>query len=143
MKRIPRLVIPLFAAVLIAAEEAPSADDTKYKIELNGTTTEVGAGEKGRLRLRIQPAEGFKISSEAPLKIGLEANLVQMEKDALGHQDAEDAKSTSPVFSVGFSTKAAGNAKIVANAMFFVCDETMCERRRETVTVAINVKPGS
>lgn len=129
----------LLALGLTLAGEA-KADAKNYTLDLNGTSKEVHVGKDGTLKLLIKPAQGFKISAEAPLKIGLDARGLELSKKALGHDDAKDKKSTSPEFDVKFAGTAPGSQSIQVDAMFFVCNEKLCERKTEKVTIPVNVK---
>jgi len=132
----------LFAFALAAGADDNAAPPAKnYSIDLAGTTREVQAGKKGELRLAIKAADGYKVSAEAPLKIGLEAQGLDLSKKQLGHGDAKDKKSTSPEFAVAFGAAAAGEKSILVDAMFFVCNEKICERKTEKVTVPVSVRP--
>ena len=117
---------------------APDADK-KYTVDVTKTTQAVKKGEAGEFCLHIKPADGFKISPDAPLKIVLAANGVSLDKDKLGHADAKDPKSTAPEFTVAFKTSESGEKTIEAEAAFVVCDATICERKKETIVVAVKV----
>ena len=129
----------LVALTLAAADDAPAPKN--YTVDLAGTTKEVQAGKKGELKLSIKAAEGYKVSAEAPLKIGLEATGLDLAKKQLGHADAKDKKSTTPEFQVAFGAGEAGDKSIVVDAMFFVCNDKICEKKTEKLTVAVAVRP--
>jgi hypothetical protein len=112
-----------------------------YSFDHSGTTQEVQAGKPGTFKLSIKPAEGFHVSPDAPLKISLDGSGIDLSKKALGHDDARDKKSFSPEFSVKFTAAEAGAKSINVDAMFFVCNEKLCERKTEKVSVPITVKP--
>jgi hypothetical protein len=120
---------------------ATIANPKNYTIDTSQTTQEVKAGGNGTLHLQIIPANGFKVSPEAPLKINLSAEGLKLNQSALGHDDAKDKKSTSPEFGVKFGAPEQGGKSIQVDATFFVCDEKICERKTEKLSVAINVKP--
>ncbi len=131
------------ALVLGIAVLGSPADQTtkKYTLDLSQTTKEVKTGQSGLLYLHIVPEPGYHVSPEAPLKINLTADGLKLHKTQLGHDDAKDKKSEAPEFGVKFATKEQGDKSIAVDATFFVCDEKICERRQEKLTVAINVKP--
>lgn len=112
----------------------------KYTLDLSKTTNEVKAGGEGYFHLAIKASEGFKVSAEAPLRIKLASPGLKLHKKKLGHKDAKDAKSTSPEFEVRFGADAAGEQSIDVDATFFVCDDKICERKNEKLTVAVAVK---
>jgi hypothetical protein len=113
----------------------------KYEVDVSKTTTAVKAGAGGTFALMLKPAAGFKISAEAPLKIALASGGLKLAKSALATADARDAKSGAPAFEVKFEAPAAGPQKIDVNASFYVCNETLCEKKQETLAVAVNVAP--
>ena len=117
------------------------ASPKNYTIDLSQTTKEVKPGQNGFLHLHIVPSDGFKVSAEAPLRINLTSAGLKLHKTKLGHEDAKDKKSTSPEFGVRFAASDQGDKSIDVDATFFVCDERICERKQEKLTVAINVKP--
>ena len=131
-------------AVSLWAASAPKADklpEKPYAFDTAGTTKALKNGQKGALRLVIKPASGFKISREAPLNITLASKGLELSKSKLGQKDAADTTTTSPEFAVEFTGKQLGPQAIEAHASFFVCNETLCERKTDTLTVAITVDP--
>ncbi|MBI4814654.1 MAG: hypothetical protein HY791_00250 [Deltaproteobacteria bacterium] len=118
-----------------------NSDEKPYRIDLSGTTLKVKAGAEGGLSLQIKPIEGYHVSAEAPLKISLTGDGLTLAKNQLGHQDADDPKSAAPRFKVAFSSKAKGERVINADALFFVCSESLCERKTEKVAVRVDVSP--
>jgi hypothetical protein len=129
------------AAALLFIGLATIASDKNYSIDLSQTTKEVKPGQSGFLVVHIVPADGFKVSAEAPLRINLQSEGLKLHKTKLGHDDAKDKKSTSPEFGVRFGAPEEGDKSIDVDATFFVCDERICERKQEKLTVAVNVKP--
>ena len=129
------------AATLLFVGFAAVASPKNYTIDISQTTKEVKTGQNGVLYLQIVPEQGFKVSAEAPLKINLAAEGLKLHKTKLGHEDAKDKKSTSPEFGVKFAAAEEGERAIDVDATFFVCDEKICERKTEKITVAIAVKP--
>src|SRR5688500_16659218 len=111
------------ALALLFVGLATIASPKNYTIDLSQTTKEVKPGQSGMLHLHIVPADGFKVSAEAPLKINLTAEKLKLHKTNLGHDDAKDKKSTAPEFGVKFAAPEQGDQSIEVDAMFFVCDE--------------------
>jgi len=128
-------------ALGLALSASPKADEKFYSVETAGTTAKLKVGADGKLKLHIKPAKGYKISREAPLKIKLAAAGVKLKKDALGQKDATDEKSEAPAFEVGFAALSAGDQGIEADASFFLCNETICEKKTEKLKVAVKVDP--
>jgi hypothetical protein len=135
------LKIALFCAGLALASESKESATKNYTIDTSGTSQQVQPGKQGTLRLHIKAAEGYKVSPEAPLKIALTGDGVDLTKTKLGHDDAKDKKSEAPEFNVAFSSASAGDKKIVVDASFFVCNEKICERKTEKLSVPVSVRP--
>src|SRR3954470_14881998 len=103
-----------FALALPAAAQAP--DVTKlYQVTTDGSTTKLGAGQKGKLVLSIKLSPSAHVSDEAPLKIALSgAGGAVPEKAALAYADqvskkAADQKYANPVvFEVAFAVEKPG-----------------------------------
>ncbi len=117
------------------------AEGKRYTLDLSKTSKAVKSGASGRFHLKIAAGEGFKVSPEAPLKIGLAGDELKLAKRSLRHEDAKDPTSGSPEFEVAFKAQAAGTHALVVDVSFFVCDDKLCERQSEKVTVPIEVKP--
>lgn len=134
------LITAAFAGPAAAKDEGGEAKKN-YAIDTSGTTTVVKPGTDGTLKLQIKPADGYKVSAEAPLKIALSSDQVKLAKEQLGHKDAAEKEAPAPTFTVPFSASKNGKGTISADAMFFICSETICERKTEKLTVAVDVKP--
>lgn len=129
-------------ALTVLLSGAPKGDDAKpYAIDVAGTTLQVKTGKEGVLKLQIKPAKGYHVSAEAPLKIALTAPGLALKKKALGHDDASEKAAAAPKFEVGFGAGESGKRTIEADAMFFVCSETVCEKKTEKLSVDVDVQP--
>jgi hypothetical protein len=136
------LTAALFVLSLaVAAEGNTPAPAKNYTLTFEGTTKELQANKKGELKMCIKATEGYHVSAEAPLKIALESQGVDLAKKQLGRADAKDKKSEAPEFAVSFGAGTAGDKSIVVDASFFVCNEKICEKKTEKVSVAVAVKP--
>jgi uncharacterized membrane protein len=137
MMRVAGLIL---AALFVAAPAAADAADKKYSIDLSKTTKAVKPGEKGMFYMHIKPAEGFKVSKEAPLKIALTSAALELHKKKLSVKDVKDAKASGTEFGVKFAAPKEGDTSIEVDAMFFVCDENICERKKEKLSVPVSVR---
>lgn len=135
------LSIGLALAAGPKGDEKPQTDEKPYQIDVSGTTQKVKSGAQGGLSIHIRPALGYHVSAEAPLKISLAAEGLALAKSALGHKDADDPKAEAPRFKVSFSGKEKGERVINADALFFVCSESLCERKTEKLAVKVEVTP--
>ncbi|MFO0723620.1 MAG: hypothetical protein U1E65_07570 [Myxococcota bacterium] len=130
-------VFALSLAGAAFAEDVPA-----YKLDTAGTSKQLKAGKGGLFQLVILPSKGFHVNAEAPLKITLSGDRVKPEKSTLGHGDSADPKAASRTFKVPLTAAAeAGKAELKAEASFVICSETICEKKNEKITLALDVKP--
>ena len=127
--------------LLIMAPTASEGSPKKYEIDVSETSRQVAKGDRGTFQLRIRAKPGFKVSQEAPLKIALKSEGLALKKKLLKAKDARNKEWTSPEFAVGFSADESGDQNIDVDAVFFVCDERICERKKEKLSVAVSVVP--
>lgn len=127
--------------LIMAPPTVAEGDGKKYDLDVSETSQKVSKGDRGTFQLRIQARPGFKVSQEAPLKIKLESDGLGLKKRLLRAEDAKNRKWTSPEFAVGFSADESGDQNIDVDAVFFVCDERICERKKEKLSVAVSVLP--
>jgi hypothetical protein len=131
----------LTVALALSAQAKDGAAPKKYALDTTGTSREVPQGKPGTFRLAFKVDEGFYISPEAPLKIGLTADKLSLEKKQLAHADAKDQKAKAPEFFVGFTAPEKGDTSIAVDAVFFLCNESLCERKTEKLSVPVSVRP--
>ena len=117
------LELTLALSTQVSAKDFP---DKPYSLKTKGTTTQ---------------AKGFKVSREAPMKIKLKSNGLTLEKSKLGQKDVVNKKGDFSQFNVSFGAPASGSQSVAANAVFFICNENICQRKVEKLEVAVNVKP--
>lgn len=137
------LATTLFTVALALSAQTPNGAAPKktYTLDTSGTSREVQAGKPGTFRLTFKVDEGFYISPEAPLKIGLTAEKIALEKKQLAHADAKDKTAKAPDFSVPFTTAEKCDTSIAVDAVFFLCNEKLCERKTEKLSVPVSVRP--
>src|SRR5512138_2096850 len=140
------MIRPLAAAlVLLAAPLARAGDPaaeaaTSYRIDTEGSTKAVGPGGKGTLVVAIVPVEKVHVHPQAPLKITLQSQGLELAKTSLGHKDAVDPKAEGPRFQVPFVAKAKGAQEVKANLDFFICSDKWCVKQVKDVTVPVKVQ---
>ena len=126
---------------LLVSPTATEGDGKNYEFDVSETSQQVSRGDEGTFQLRIQARPGFKVSQEAPLKITLRSDGLALKKKLLKAKDAKNKEWTSPEFAVGFSADESGDQNIDVDAVFFVCDARICERKKEKLSVAVSVLP--
>lgn len=134
------LTAALLGLAIVAAQPTEENVDKKYTIDFTETTKDVEKGKRGLFAMHIKAAEGYKVSQDAPLKIQLASSGLDLQKKTLKSKDATEKKWTSPRFAVRFGADEPGEQKIDVDAVFFVCDEKICERKKEKMTVAVKVQ---
>jgi hypothetical protein len=133
------------ALVLLAAPLARPADPAaeaaaSYRIDTEGSTKAVAAGGKGTLVVAIVPIEKTHVHPQAPLKITLRSEGLQLEKTSLGHKDAVDPKAEGPRFQVPFVARKKGAQQVQANVDFFICSDKWCVKQVKDVTIPVKVQ---
>ncbi|MCK6546799.1 hypothetical protein L6R52_13200 [Myxococcota bacterium] len=131
----------LTVALALSAQTKDGAPKKAYSLDTAGTSQQVQPGKPGTFRLAFKVDEGFYISPEAPLKIGLTADKIALEKKQLAHADAKDKTAKAPEFLVPFGTTEQCDTSIAVDAVFFLCNEKLCERKTEKLTVPVSVRP--
>ncbi|WP_242346204.1 hypothetical protein [Anaeromyxobacter terrae] len=135
------VAVALVAAAPLARAADPAAEAAQsYRIDTQGTTSDLKAGGKGTLVLAIVPLSKVHVHPQAPLKITLEAQGLTLERTSLGHKDAVDPKSEAPRFEVPFLAAAAGKQVAKAKLDFFICSDQWCVKQTRDVAVPVNVK---
>lgn len=136
-----------FAALLAAAacssksSGAGASAGKLYSVEASARSAEVAAGERGAVDLRLKLADGAHLSDEAPFKIQVSGQGLSPVKARLGREDsAAGGKGGVAQFELPFTAQSKGPASLGADMEFYVCTASLCERHRENVQVAVQVK---
>lgn len=132
------------ASLLTSAGEAKATP--KYQLDFAGSSQVLKIGQPGKLALKIHAAPGFRISTDAPLKIKLSAPALKLGKQLLKQRDsrakpAKGQKYATPTFEVKMEGQQAGPAEVAVDARFFVCDDKICERTRARQQLKVEVQP--
>ncbi len=130
----------LVAGLLASAQPNTADADKKYEIDVSATTKQVKPGDSGMFHMHIKPAKGYKVSTDAPLKIQLASKDLKLHKDKLSVKDAKDSKAKAPEFGVKFGAPSECSASIEVDASFFVCDANICERKKEKISIPVAVR---
>ncbi len=141
-----RTAMALVLALLLAGAACSSksagagAEGGKpYSVEASARPAEVAAGDRGAVDLRLKLSQGAHLSDEAPFKIQVTGQNLSPVKARLGREDGA-AQEGATRFEVPFMAQAKGPASLGADMEFYVCTASLCERHRETVQVAVQVK---
>ncbi len=136
-------VVVMGAALAVGQPKVspPTQKGDKFSIDASKTTQTLKKGDKGQFVLEILASPGFKVSQDAPLKVKLASDGLALTKTSLKAKDAKPRKFTSPTFKVPFTARSPGQTSIAMNAMFFVCDVEICERKTAQLSVPVSVRP--
>jgi hypothetical protein len=117
-----------------------------YDVTTEGTSTQVKAGEKGKVVIAVKTKDGAHVSDEAPLKIELSSKGAKLDKQKLTYADSlakkgEGEKSPpDPRFEVAFTAPAKGTVTVEAKLTFFICTDKVCARQTKTLALPIEVQ---
>jgi hypothetical protein len=141
MKRLLAAGLSLVLAAPVLAADAGQEAAESYRIETEGTTGSLKAGEKGTFVISIVPLKKVHVHPQAPLKIALESTPgLKLEKTSLGKADPVDPKAEGRRFEVPFLAQAAGKQEAKAKVDFFICSDQWCVKQTRDVTAAVVVK---
>lgn len=128
--------------LLVCAPSLAWAGDL-YSLSTADSSSQVKAGERGRVVIAFSLAEGAHVSDEAPLKISLSGAQVTLDKATLTLADSttsrKEGQGAAPRFEVPF-VAARGASAIEARLSFFVCTATQCVRQTRTLTIPLEVQ---
>jgi hypothetical protein len=130
----------LFALPLAAraADDAASA----YRIESTRGPLKLKQGAAGKAHVEIVPRAGAHVSPDAPLSVALSSGeALKLEKAKLLRADTHETQAKGVEFDVPFvAAGPAGTSEVKATVNFFICTETLCERQKRDVTLAVLVE---
>ena len=135
------MLAPLILAALVLGV-APKEAEPEYRFLLEGTSEAIELGSFGAVRITVAPRSDKKLNLKSPLRIELEAEGLVLDKAQLGAADAIEAERRVS-FETRFEGTREGPTQLKVQATFFICDERVCERRTESRTVAVTVRPRS
>ena len=145
MKTLSCLLAVALTAVLVSAscqakESAPAGDaKPHYELSTSASTASVDAGKDGQLQVEIRATDGYEFHKESPLKMTVtEAPGLDFKKLKLTKDDVKDV--LKPVFKAPFKAAKPGKYEVQADLQFVVCLSTICEIKRPTVKIPIEVK---
>lgn len=131
----------LVSVALLGAEPAPPAPapPPEYRVSLEGSTPELVVGERGTLRFLIEARADKKVNRKSPLRVELTSEQLRIQKPRLEAKDAE-GDDRMVRLSTEFEAEAPGPAVLSLRALFFICDERVCERKTESLQHTVQVR---
>lgn len=118
---------------------AADADKPHYEVITAASTATVDAGKDGLIQVEIKATDGYEFHKESPLKMTVaEAPGLAFGKLKFSKDDVKDV--LKPVFKAPFKASKPGKYEVQADLHFVVCLSTICEIKRPTVKVPVEVK---
>jgi hypothetical protein len=124
-----------------AGTASPAASEEKphYELTTSATTSTIEVGKDGQFVVEIKATDGYEFHKESPLKMTVtETPGLEFKKLKFGKEDVKDV--LKPIFKALFKAAKAGKYEVQADLHFVVCISTICEIKRPTVKIPIEVK---
>lgn len=137
------LVGTLVAVPLAHAAAAGESDlASLYDVRTDGSTQKAKVGDKGKFVLSIKTKNGSHVSDEAPLKLEVTGNGVNVEKNKLTYADSVAKKLppgqyADPRFEIPFTIEKPGTNSVDANLTFFICTDKVCARQSQKIHLPV------
>lgn len=124
-----------------AAEEETAKKEKKYSVAVTAEPQDVIKDKDAKYKITITPKEGFVLKTETPFTAKLASSTgCKLAKAKFSSKDFDDPKSVAKSVSTTFKASAAGKHEISADLVFFICNETLCERFKEKPQLTFDVK---
>jgi hypothetical protein len=124
----------LVGVLLLAAGGARAADAVLRNGDNYRLSAEVlpGSGPgNGRLALTLVPKGTWKITLEAPLKVGLEPPAgLELDSKALKKDDLKVKTKERARFELGFRAAPSSRHKLKLQFDFVLCDDKVCQKKK-------------
>tara|TARA_R110000765_G_scaffold400271_1_gene495177 strand:+ start:536 stop:952 length:417 start_codon:yes stop_codon:yes gene_type:complete len=131
------VVFALSLIVLLATRYTKS----NYSVRISGHEA-TWVKNYAHVRISVKPAEGWKLSKEAPTKIVLKhTDNVELSNRTLTIANAKWDKDGTAHFDVIVTATKVGLASIEAEMNLFICNENTCKREWTLMTKTIVVNP--
>jgi hypothetical protein len=137
--RTARLVLTVLLTVVSMPSWAEIDIASFYEVSTEGTSTQLKAGDTGKVVISIKSKNGAHVSDEAPLKIELSSKQSKLSKEKLTLADSVSPKNEDPRFEVQFTPTAHGQSSVEAKMTFFICTEKQCARQVKNITLPVEV----
>jgi hypothetical protein len=111
-----RIVVSGLVATAVAAPIA-GADEPEFEI--------VGKVERSALSLSILPRPGYRLLTDAPVLVRLDATAVELPRRQYRREDAVDPRAEAPRFEIAYRAAVTG-ARIDAELTFYICKRARC-----------------
>jgi hypothetical protein len=133
-----------------SAQAMTSADDPRFHLKPEEGSIKVDegqakAGAEAVAKLALAPATGWKVATDYPIKLQLEApagvTLVKTEMSAGGRNKVQGDAATLTEQALSFDIKAtadkAGSYEIKGVFKFGICEKESCHPKKQPVTITV------
>ncbi len=129
------------SAIFLSATGVQAEEKSKrYSIASSVNPTTLKAKSDGTFSITITPAEGFVLKTATPFKAKLVGSEgVELEKVKFSNKDFKDAQAAAKTVETTLKASKAGSHSVKAALTFFVCDDTLCERFKDSADVQFKV----
>jgi len=148
MKKVLLLSMIIFslAAVLVISlamgEKKAEKPKPHYELDLSSTSFKVESGKDGSLVITIKATDGYKVNKDYPLKTVItETDGLSFRKIKFNKSDIKDI--SKPVINAPFKALKPGKYDVKVDLSFSVCTDEICEIRKPSITVPIEVTAGA
>ncbi len=134
-------VLGAVVAIALSFVDSVSASAKIYSISTTLDKSSIKAGEKANFTLTITPKDGYVMKVDTPFKAILEGTaMVEIARDQFSNKDFADPKAPAKSIKTDFTAVRAGKQSISADLTFFICNDQLCERLKDTAEVEFDVK---
>jgi hypothetical protein len=144
MKRWTIVVTVLLAvAAMVSATGAFAKEKQEpkahYELDFTGTTGTLETGKEGTISVAIKPTDGYHMNAEYPFKLTVaDVEGLDFGKKKFVKNDIKDINK--PALAIPFKGVKPGKYTVTLNFSFAVCTADICEVRKPSVPVPIEVK---
>ena len=128
-------MLTLALSLLLAAP--PDVSNT-YRVE-TPKVVKVKKGQAAQAKVEVVPAKGAHVSPDAPISLTVQSGpAVKLDKQKLGRAEAHPTAAQGVEFDIPFT--AAANDKVEGTLSFFICTESLCEKQKREIALAVEVE---
>jgi len=140
MKRSLTILLTSVAMLIGASSIALASEAKPYSISFTSKDA-VQVGKAEQCELTITPAKGHVLKAVTPFKGKLSAPAsLELAQDTLAAKDFVDPETAAKTILTKFTAKQSGEASIQAELEFFICNDTLCPRFKDTVNCPVKAE---
>ena len=129
----------VLAAPALAQADAHADAAKAYRIETSQAPLKVKRGEQGQAKVTVVPRSDAHVSPDAPVTVTISGGpALELPKQKLGRAEAHPTAAKGVEFDIPFT--AAANDKVEGTLSFFICTESLCEKQKREIALAVEVE---